>query len=169
MKQISVILLILGSLCNLKAQQLPCTELFISEFLEGDLLNKAVEVYNPKEENVDLSGYTLSVYANGSTEATFTHEMSGTLSAYDTYVVCNAGSLQPVLDIANATSDVCSFNGNDAVVLALNGVVLDVVGVVGEDPLGTWAVGSGSTENYTLVRKSNIQVPTTNWSESEKP
>ncbi len=148
------------------AQVSVCEELFISEFLEGDLLNKALEVYNPTENTKDLNGYTLSVYANGSSEATFIYELTGQLESHETYVVCNAGALQPVLDIANATSDVCSFNGNDAVVLALNGVALDVIGVVGEDPLGTWAVGSGATENYTLVRKSNIQVPTTSWSES---
>jgi hypothetical protein len=151
----------------LEAQQSSCEELFISEFLEGDLLNKAIEIYNPKEESVDLSGYTLSVFANGSTEATFIHELTGQLESHETYVVCNAGSLQPVLDIANATSDVCSFNGNDAVVLAYNDLALDIIGIVGEDPLGTWIVGTGSTENYTLVRKSNVQVPTTNWSESE--
>ena len=152
---------------RMTAQVSACEELFISEFLEGDLLNKALEVYNPTENTKDLNGYTLSVYANGSSEATFIHELTGQLESHETYVICNAGALQPVLDIANATSDVCSFNGNDAVVLALNGVALDVIGVVGEDPLGTWAVGSGATENYTLVRKSNVQVPTTNWSESE--
>ena len=148
------------------AQLSPCSELFISEFLEGDLLNKAVEIYNPKDESINLSGYTLSVYANGSTEATFTYEYSGSLPAYHTYVVCNAGSLQAVLDMANATSDVCSFNGNDAVVLAYNGLPVDVIGIVGEDPQGPWAVGEGATENYTLVRKSSVQVPSLEWTES---
>jgi hypothetical protein len=151
---------------NMIAQLVNCSELFISEFLEGDLLNKAVEIYNPKEESVNLTGYTLSVYANGSTEATFIHELSGSLPAYHTYVVCNAGSLQAVLDIANATSDVCSFNGNDALVLAYEGLPIDIIGVVGEDPQGPWAVGEGATENYTLVRKSSVQTPSLEWTES---
>jgi hypothetical protein len=166
MKHFFLVLFFFVSKVNVDAQLSPCSELFISEFLEGDLLNKAVEIYNPKDESINLSGYTLSVYANGSTEATFTYEYSGSLPAYHTYVVCNAGSLQAVLDMANATSDVCSFNGNDAVVLAYNGLPVDVIGIVGEDPQGPWAVGEGATENYTLVRKSSVQVPSLEWTES---
>jgi predicted extracellular nuclease len=166
MKHFSATLLFLVTLVNVHAQLEPCSELFISEFLEGDLLNKAVEIYNPKDESVNLEGYTLSVYANGATEATFTYEFSGSLPAYHTYVVCNPGSLQVVLDIANATSDVCSFNGNDALVLAYNGSPVDIIGVVGEDPQGPWAVGEGATENYTLVRKSSVQAPSLEWTES---
>ena len=34
----------------------PCTELFISEYVEGSSNNKAIEIYNPTGVAVNLSG-----------------------------------------------------------------------------------------------------------------
>jgi len=51
-----------------------CSKLFISEYVEGSANNKAVEIYNPTDEAVDLSLYTVKRYSNGSpvqTEARF--------------------------------------------------------------------------------------------------
>ena len=42
-----------------------CVEIFISEYVEGWSNNKAIELYNPTDEDVDLSNYRLERYSNG--------------------------------------------------------------------------------------------------------
>ena len=41
-----------------------CTDLFISEYLEGWSNNKAIEIFNPTDAAVDLSDYRLERYSN---------------------------------------------------------------------------------------------------------
>ena len=47
-----------------------CSELFISEYVEGTSQNKAIEVYNPTDASIDLSNYTIERYSNGATNNT---------------------------------------------------------------------------------------------------
>ena len=58
------------SLCffsaNLFAQ---CDELFISEYVEGYANNKALEIYNPTSQAIDLSEYSIARFSNGNTVA----------------------------------------------------------------------------------------------------
>src|SRR5690554_6602433 len=42
-------------------------DLFFSEYIEGSSNNKALEVYNGTGAPVDLTGYTIEQYSNGST------------------------------------------------------------------------------------------------------
>ena len=47
----------------------PCTKLFISEYVEtigNGGFTKAIEIYNPSLVPVNLSGYKLQFYVNGS-------------------------------------------------------------------------------------------------------
>jgi len=46
-----------------------CNELFFSEYVEGYANNKSVEIYNPTDAAVNLSGYSLVRFSNGSTTA----------------------------------------------------------------------------------------------------
>jgi predicted extracellular nuclease len=57
-------------LLNTLSAQGNCTELFISEYVEGWSNNKALEIYNPTSQAINLSGYFVSRYSNGSTSAT---------------------------------------------------------------------------------------------------
>jgi predicted extracellular nuclease len=45
----------------LTAQITKCSELFISEYIDGPGKNKIVEIYNPTEEDIDLSVYAIHV------------------------------------------------------------------------------------------------------------
>ena len=47
-----------------------CSELFISEYVEGWSNNKAIEIYNPTANPIDLSEYMLIRYSNGGTTTT---------------------------------------------------------------------------------------------------
>ena len=58
-----------------------CTELFISEYVEGTSNNKAIEIYNPTAFEVDLSGYRVETWNNGSSAPTNVQNLSGTLAS----------------------------------------------------------------------------------------
>ena len=63
--------LILVALATLSASLLTaqCNELFISEYIEGWSNNKALEIYNPTENAIDMTDYRLERYSNGNTSA----------------------------------------------------------------------------------------------------
>jgi hypothetical protein len=63
-----------------------CTDLFISEYVEGSFNNHAIELYNPTSEIVDLSNYSLSRWSNGATTPLNTI-LSGYIQPMSTYVI----------------------------------------------------------------------------------
>ena len=133
------------------------SDLFFSEYIEGSSNNKALEIYNGTSSSVDLSTYTVETYTNGNSTAGYTLSLSGTLLRNDVYVVYNAGASSAIQSVGDITSNVTFYNGNDAVVLKNNGVIVDIIGKIGEDPGSAWTADGGySTAEKTLVRKSNI-------------
>lgn len=138
-----------------------CSDLFISEYVEGWSNNKALEIYNPTNAPINLSQYMIVRYSNGSTSAAATTaiQLIGTIQPFSTYVAVidkrdPAGTVEeaPVWDSLQAKADgfycpdydlsnAMYFNGNDAVVLAKgtvanigNSQLVDVFGKIGEDP-----------------------------------
>ncbi|MFM2037908.1 MAG: hypothetical protein RL432_847 [Bacteroidota bacterium] len=115
-----------------------CSELFISEYVEGWSNNKALEIYNPTNQSINLSGYFVVRYSNGSSSATVANavQLSGTVGAHDVYVAvlekldtAGTGQEAPIWDSLQVradgfycpvynTSNAFYWNGNDAVVLA---------------------------------------------------
>ena len=153
--------LVLLSYTNVKSQ---CSDLFISEYVEGWSDNRTLELYNPTNKAIDLSGYTLSRYSNGATTGTTPVPLAGSLGAYKTYVIevdlrdtAGSGNTAPVWEELQAYADtfICPdynanstmyFNGNDAMVLEkTNATIVDIFGKVGEDPGGN---GYGWTDTY---------------------
>ena len=78
--------LILISIITSVLQAQNCTDLFISEYVEGSYNNKAIELYNPTSGAIDLSNYALSRWSNGSQQPLRT-VLSGTIAANDAFVV----------------------------------------------------------------------------------
>ncbi len=145
----------------------PCSDIFISEYIEGTSFNKAIEIYNPTTGNVVLDGYRLYTFNNGSTVALFTHKLHGILGPGQVYVVCHPQADSLGIKVkADTISLVCNWNGNDAVALVntYTGDTLDVIGEIGVDPGTSWPVDVGSTQNSTLVRKESVQSGTADWS-----
>jgi hypothetical protein len=136
MKQ-TLLLLSLLTCTSLFAQN-TCNELFISEYVEGWSNNKALEIYNPTNNPINLSGYFVSRYSNGATTATVANsvQLSGTVPAKGVYVgviekldPMGTGQEAPVWDSLQAkadgfycadynTSNAWYWNGNDALLLA---------------------------------------------------
>ena len=46
-----------------------CSDLFISEYVEGPANNNGIEIYNPTNNSIDLSSYTINRYSNGSSSS----------------------------------------------------------------------------------------------------
>ena len=131
------------------------TDLFISEYIEGSGNNKCIEIYNGTGASVNLASYSLFVSFNGGT-STQVFNLSGTLANGGTHVVCNPSASPSFTNVANQTSTVISFNGNDAVVLRKNGVDIDIIGSVGQNPGNEWTGGGNSTLDRTLVRNATV-------------
>lgn len=141
-----------------------CSELFFSEYIEGSSNNKALEIYNPTQQNIDLSNYTIYRYNNGDVMPTDTLMLSGTINSEDVYVIAGAYADSANIRAKSDTlNDICYFNGNDALALYNNNSIVDVIGLVGENPGESWSVDTGSTKNYTLVRKQSVLKGTNLW------
>ena len=142
-----------------------CSDLFISEYVEGSGNNKALEIYNPTSIAVDLSSYIIIRYSNGATSASSAYaiQLVGTILPNDVNVgvleklnPAGTGQELPVADSLQAKADefYCPvyainstwyWNGNDAIVLARGSVneisdaiIVDVFGKIGEDPGSGW-------------------------------
>lgn len=145
----------------------PTTDLFFSEYIEGVSNNKAIEIYNPTSNPVNLSNYTVKLGANGGVWGN-TFVMTGTLAPGAVYVIANSGSAAEIIAAADTTSTVTYFNGDDALGLFKNGNLIDVVGKYLNDPGTAWDVAgvTGATLNHTIVRKWNVRIGDTSWTAS---
>ncbi|MDC0382940.1 lamin tail domain-containing protein [Schleiferiaceae bacterium] len=143
-----------------------CGDLFFSEYAEGSSNNKYFEIYNPTAGSINLANYEVHLFSNGGTTASQVLDFpSGkTLASGDVYVVSNSGSDTSILAFADTSSTTTYFNGNDALVLLKNTDTLDILGEVGVNSY--WTAGSGSMSNNTLIRKSNVDMGTTDWTQS---
>ena len=182
-----ILLLIIASFAiNLNAQIVSCTELFISEYIEGPANNNAIEIYNPTNATIDLTEYTINRYGNGATSGPDVWPLSGSIAAGEAIAVGN-GQLDslwvstywsvPVDPVFYAACDLHGsgiyptpfyFNGDDAMTLEKGANIIDIFGKVGEDPGNAWTDdasagytdangGTWWTKRQTLVRKASVK------------
>ncbi|MDX2431318.1 MAG: lamin tail domain-containing protein [Bacteroides sp.] len=125
-----------------------CSDLFISEYVEGSGNSKGVEIYNPTAEIVPLGAYYVARFSNGNTtyESGGITQLQGFLYPYTTHFLVNGQT------VTTETSPACDpalqamaqqldhdypaptyMNGNDAIALL-------------KDP-----VGSGNPDDYVLI------------------
>lgn len=124
---------------------------------------KPSKFFNPNTTDIDLAGYSIKLYTNGANTANNTLDLVGILGAQSSTVISSSNASSSILGVADQTSAVCSFNGDDALVLTKNEVPIDVIGQVGSDPGTNWLVGSGSTLDHTLVRNASVDGPSSDW------
>lgn len=141
----------------------PPAEVFISQYVEGTGNNKAVEIYNGTLSNINLTadGYVLQQYHNGSLTVSVSIALSGTLASGNALVVGRPSTptnYAPDLAIAGLpnlqTNKDLTFNGDDVLVLRKGTNILDRVGQVGTNAVGSlWGRG---TRDRTLARKQTV-------------
>lgn len=144
------------------------TDLFFSEYIEGSSNNKAIEIYNPTGATVDLSRYSVKLAPNGGAWGATPQALTGTLASGEVFVITNADAGAEIKAQSDLTSTVTYFNGDDALGLFKDDVLIDVIGKQGEDPGTAWSVAgiANATIDHTLVRRGNVVVGTTDWAAS---
>ncbi|NHB83886.1 lamin tail domain-containing protein [Tessaracoccus sp. HDW20] len=120
----------------------PPSTLMISAYIEGSSSNKAVEVYNPTDAAIDLTGYRLLQFSNGSSTGTLIWTLSGSLASGGHLRVADSAAVDTLTTGAAHTTSAL-FNGDDAIQLQRDGAVVDSLGQTGTDPGTAWT-GSGS-------------------------
>ncbi|MFY7707368.1 MAG: lamin tail domain-containing protein [Flavobacteriales bacterium] len=141
-----------------------CQTLIISQYYEGTAFNKAIELYNTSNFPIDLDEYELFLYANGSVDITNAFAPLGILPGGETFLIVHPQADPALLAIADTTSNVVNFNGDDAIILQENLVTIDVVGQVGEDPGTFWTIPAGTTQDNSLIRFNYVTEPNAEWS-----
>ena len=157
-------------------------------FLDADdyFHNNAIEIYNPTNNPIDLSGYSINRYGNGATSSPDVWPLSGVLNTGEAIAIGN-GQIDSIwvssywsLPVDASFYAACGingsgvyptpfyFNGDDAMTLEKGGDIVDIFGKVGEDPGGSWTDdatagytdangGTWWTKRQTLVRKWNVK------------
>jgi len=145
-------------------QSTACSELFISEIIDGSGYNKSIELFNPTNIPVNLAEYTLELYQNGSVVPSFSQVLSGQLSAHGIWVVSNPMVNLPGIQAAsNIYSSVAMFDGNDVIALKYQDRIIDLFGSIGESPAGGWNLAGNSSSAHTFIRKQTSDRSETNW------
>jgi endonuclease I len=134
------------------------TELLFSEYIEGSGNNKALEIANNTGASVSLSAYTVKKQTNGAGAWSTGLALSGTLATGSKFTIVNSSMASSCYPTSSAnistTATELTFNGNDAVGLFKNGVLIDIIGTF-----------NGGTANFaadvTLRRKSTVTAPST--------
>ncbi len=150
------------------------SDLLISEYVEGSSNNKYLEIYNAGSTAADLSKYTLKLYANGGTTVTNQATLdtlfsSATLPAGGIIVIQQpSATLALPSGVTASSSSVCNFNGDDAITLEKNGVVIDAFGTVGTDPGTSWTVGSDASGavDHSVRRNASVTAGNPSWTSS---
>lgn len=127
-------------------------DLIISEYVSGLRYGKpqrAIEIYNGTAFTVNMSEYCLKFETDGLGGYRDSLPLKGFVAPYSCFVVANDGTDDGKLLYADQFDQtLMRFNGNDAVALFRNGVLVDAVGV------------SGSAENWgqdkVLRRKLSV-------------
>jgi endonuclease I/chitodextrinase len=159
------------------------TEIFFSEYLEGSSNNKALELVNLTNADIDLSAYSIKRQSNGGlngAEWEFNFPLTGkVIKSQDVFVIVNeaagehpasksqkgriAGdfliSIADSIRVHNGDTNFgapLNFNGDDPIGLFKNNVLIDIIGTYnsGQIDFGT---------DKTLRRKINITQPNINF------
>jgi endonuclease I len=141
------------------------TDLLFSEYIEGSGNNKALEIANNTGSSVSLSAYTIKKQTNGAGSWSTGLTLSGTLASGSKFVIVNSSISSACFSTSAANISTSGtelmFNGNDAVGLFKNGVLIDIIGTF-----------SGGTANFaidvTLRRKSTVTSPSTTFNLSSQ-
>ena len=166
-----LLLLIIPMFFSIVVLSQECSDLFISEYVEGSGTNKAIELYNPTNDPINLGDYMLVRYSNGGFTP-YSVELGGTIQPKSTYVVVldkrnpnGTGQNVPVDTALQLKADtfLCPvyevnrmmyFNGNDAVSLEkITGGIVDIFGVAGP-PMTSDDNGWGSLNDTTITYSS---------------
>lgn len=143
----------------------------ITAYVEADKSNKFIQIYNPTQQVIDLSQYSLqmqnytgsNVLASSPNKGINEFKLTGTL-APQTVLVVKHGSADAFTGTAISNNSFANFNGNDNVALFFNGTMIDVIGTWGS----AWLTGGQPAgADIILKRKASIVKGATTYNADE--
>jgi len=133
----------------------------------NDVSSRFVELYNAGTTDINLTGWKLNKYVNGSTSVSSSPiDLSGNIiAAGDFIIIANTGYAAMFNDTPNIESTYISGNGDDSYELVDNtGAVEDIFGVIGEDGTGTnWEYLDGRAVRNVTVNEPNPVFTASEW------
>jgi hypothetical protein len=143
---------------------------FISEIGDPDINTDArfIELFNGSNNPIDISGWNVLVYFNGSNSSGTSYTVPGStiLSVGSTYIIASDGAIfQSVYGFApDGVGFGFNSNGDDTFELTdENDIRIDIYGVVGIDGTGTCS----EFEDGRALRTNTITEGNSTWDESE--
>ncbi|MEP0985574.1 endonuclease [Ekhidna sp.] len=135
--------------------------LYFSEYMEGSSNNKVLELANTSGAAVDMTGYVVKKQTNGAGSWSGGIALVGSLNDGEVYVLANSSANADILSKADFTggNSELTFNGNDAVGLFYQDVLIDI--------LGTFNSASTYAQDVTLRRNDVINTPNDLYTTSE--
>lgn len=151
-----------------------CDDLFISEYVEGSVNNKAIEIFNPTADTIDLTPYSIRRYRDGLGVLTEEHNLYGSIAPYDVFIIVNANATPPADSALQALADQLTYpwgyptpldmDGNDAIVLYNMNTLsfVDIFGHTNDASMqteGGWGPLGGNrywTKDHSLIRKHAV-------------
>ena len=152
-------------------------DLFFYQYAEGSSYNKLLEIRNPTDLEVDLSGYAFPNQNNGADSAESfdywnTFPEGAKIAPGGDYIIAHPDADPSIVAVADHFHKYLS-NGDDAYALVKGTKesyeVIDVIGdIAGDDPGSGWSVAgvSNATKDHTLIRKNFINRGNTDWAAS---
>lgn len=93
-----------------------------------------IELYNNSDDSINLKGFSIDYYSNGSSAVTSSLKLKGTIKANDYFAIASKNLNKDQIDkIDLVTKENLSYNGDDAIVLSYKGEAVDNVGTIGID------------------------------------
>jgi gliding motility-associated-like protein len=141
-------------------QTTPQTEIYISELYDQRTGSGGmIELYNPTNNTINLSGYTLQRYGD-ITDTTpssgYILNLTGTIGPESTYLIASSDPNDAICaSPAHNVTMGSGFNGNDKFELLKNNVVIDLVHVPFTGP------------GYTLIRQPDAVAPATTYNQAD--
>ncbi|MCU4493208.1 ExeM/NucH family extracellular endonuclease [Acinetobacter guillouiae] len=129
-------------------------QLMFSQYIDGTVNRKGLEIYNPDGSTVNLADYQIEQYTNGATSKTATYTLEGNLASKAKFII---GRTELQAELGTKVNQVAglSFNGDDALVLVYKGTPVDRFGRIGDKPAnGGWGTIITSYQN-SLSRIKN--------------
>ena len=105
------------------------TKLIISEVVEGNSSDRAIELYNISDETISLNDYLLEIHLKNSVS---TIDFSSTLKPNETFLIVHENACEELLSKADLITSQLTFNGSQPIVLKTKkkNKQVDIVGIL---------------------------------------
>jgi hypothetical protein len=153
---------------------LPASPIIISQYIETNsgTTPKGIELWNVSGVSIDFSVYPLTILqgTNGGTPSPLVTVNTGVIAPNEVFVIgtSDIGTYLTTNGLASVLyqSYIFTFNGDDALMVMIDGDTSDVFGEPGVDPGSSWSGNGVSTANQNISLKAGILTGNVNgWSD----